>query len=134
MVSLDIRAEGIGGVVASLGRLADAAATAGGATLEVFSPEVYAWGVETGYTRRGRLARRAGGAYMFRQGTNEGLRGFDQELAAALPKGPAAVVPAYLSRGRRVVTAIQSHTPVISGRLRGGVTMRVVVGAPRGGR
>lgn len=124
----DISIEGLSGVVADLGRLDDACATAGGAELVVSSSLPYAYGIETGETPRGRLARRAGGAYMFRQGTDEGLRRVDADLAAALPGGAGAVTRVFLEAGRRTVDAVRRRTPVVSGRLSGSVTMRLKVG------
>jgi hypothetical protein len=123
-----VRVEGVGAVVAALGRLRDAAAAGGGATLEVFSDLPYSEGIETGRTGRGRLARAAGGAHMFRRGAEEGLRGIDAAVAAALPRGEGAVTQAYLAAGRRVVDAVRDRTPVVSGRLRGSVRMRLTVG------
>jgi len=125
---LSVTLEGIGPAQAYLGTLRDGAATAGGARLFVFSNLPYAAGIETGRRRNGRVARRAGGAWMFRRGSQEALRGFDQELAQALPKGRTGVTQAYLSRGRRVVDAVRRLTPVRSGRLRGSVQMRLEVG------
>jgi hypothetical protein len=131
MVSPSIALQGIGPAQASLGRLEDAAATAGGARLFVFSNLPYAAPIETGRYRNGRVARLKGGAWMFRRGAQEGIRGFEQELAAALPHGRSAVAQAYLSCGRRVVEAVRRHTPVVSGALRESVTMRLEIDTPR---
>jgi hypothetical protein len=128
MASAEIGIEGLSGVVAALGRLDDAAATAGGAELEVFSPVPWAFGLETGRTPRGRLARRAGGAYMFRQGADDGLAGVDRELAAALAGGPPAVAQTYLAAGRRTVEAVRRRTPRVTGYTASTVTMRLTVG------
>jgi len=127
-MAAEVRVEGLAGAVAALGRLEDAAATLGGATLEVFSALPYAYGIETGRSPRGRLARRLGGAYMFRNGVDAGLRGVDAEVAAALPGGATAVAGALLGAGRRTVDEVRRRTPVVTGRLRNSVTMRLKVG------
>jgi hypothetical protein len=116
-----------GSVVVELKKLAGAVATAGGATLSVTSDLPYAYGIETGYHRSGGLARARGGAWMFRNGVNRGLRGIEQEVASALGEGEQAVVRAYLAKGRRVVSEVQQGTPVRTGALRRSVRMRFEV-------
>ena len=124
MATFTITTKGLDGAQVVLGRVSDAAATFGGSRLIIASNLPYAGPVETGRRKR-RSWRKAGPAHMFRRGANEGMRGFDAELATALPGGPQAVTRAFLSRGRHVVDVVRHHTPVRSGRLRTSVTMRL---------
>jgi hypothetical protein len=52
----------------ALGDLAAGARALGGARMEIGSRLPYAYGIETGFTRSGRVARRAGGAWCRRPG------------------------------------------------------------------
>lgn len=122
---VDIRVEGLSGAVAGVAKIQDSMNTVATTGMEVFSALPYAYGIETGFTPRGRLARRVGGAFMFLRGVEAGLRGFDREIAQALPKGGSAVVQTYLTMGRRTVDEVRNRTPRVSGRLAGSVTMRL---------
>lgn len=124
---LDVKVQGIEQVLGALGQIQQGAEMVGNAELIVASDLKYAYGIETGRTPRGRLARRIGGAYMFRSGVDAGLRGFEAAVAAALPDGGPAVARVYLAAGRRTVDEVQRRTPVVTGRLRGSVQMRLKV-------
>jgi hypothetical protein len=128
---MSVEARGLSGVRAFFADLADATATAGAARLSWSSDLPYAFGIETGRTPRGRLARAVGGAFMFRDGGAAALRDLSDDLAGALPRGGQAVVQAYLAVGRRGVTEIRRRTPVRTGRLRASVQMRLDVGHRR---
>jgi hypothetical protein len=101
-------------VMQALGQLADTARAMGGARVEAGSTEPYTFGIETGRTRSGRLARAAIAARI------------QPTLAAALMQGPAAADAAFRGLGDELVREIQARTPVVSGRLRG--SMRVLAG------
>jgi hypothetical protein len=79
---------------------------------------VYAYGIETGRHRRGTLARRAGGAYMLRQGLDETKDRIGPLISDSFERGPSAVPLAEANIGRMVVAAVRRYTPVRSGRLR----------------
>lgn len=89
------------------------------------SPLVYAFGIETGYHRRGGLARAAGGAFMMREGLADVKDRIGPLISASFEGGPSAVPLAEANIGRMVVAAVQRRTPVVSGRLRD--SFRVVV-------
>lgn len=84
----------------------------------VYSQLPYAAGIETGYTRRGRLARRAGGAFMLRDGLAEAQPRIGPLISDSFERGPSAVPLAEANIGRMVVAAVQRRTPVRSGNLR----------------
>jgi hypothetical protein len=113
-------------VMQALGQLADTARAMGGARVEAGSTEPYTFGIETGRTRSGRLARAAGGAWMLRDAKAAIAARIQPTLAAALMQGPAAADAAFRGLGDELVREIQARTPVVSGRLRG--SMRVLAG------
>lgn len=84
----------------------------------VFSPLVYAYGIETGYHRRGGLARRAGGAFMMREGLKDVEEHMGDLIFESFARGPSAVPLAEANIGRMTVAAVRRHTPVRSGNLR----------------
>lgn len=110
----------------ALGDLAAGARAAGGARVEVGSDEPYAYGIETGFRRSGRLARRAGGAWMLRDAKAAVEPQIEAVVGAALPHGAAATDTAFRRLGEILVGEIQARTPVVSGRLRD--SMRVLSG------
>ncbi len=78
----------------------------------------YSYGIETGYHRSGSLARRAGGAYMMREGLLDAEEHMQELIADSFVRGPSAVPLAEANIGRMVVAAVQRRTPVASGNLR----------------
>lgn len=82
----------------------------------------YTFGIETGRHRGGRLARRAGGAFMFRQGAADAQQLARQILPAAIVRGPAAVGQAKRKLRDYGIERIRKYTPVRSGRLRNSVS------------
>lgn len=78
----------------------------------------YTYGIETGRHRRGGLARRAGGAYMLREGLADTEEHMGDLIVESFARGPSAVPLAEANIGRMVVAAVRRHTPVVSGRLR----------------
>lgn len=84
----------------------------------VGSPLVYAFGIETGRHRRGGLARRAGGAFMLREGLADVEEHMMDLIVESFARGPSAVPLAEANIGRMVVAAVRRHTPVVSGKLR----------------
>ncbi len=84
----------------------------------ISSPLVYAYGIETGRHRGGSLARRAGGAFMMREGLADTQEHMDELIIESFARGPSAVPLAEANIGRMVVAAVRRHTPVVSGKLR----------------
>jgi hypothetical protein len=72
----------------------------------------YAFGIESGRTRRGRLARRAGGAYMMRQGLEDAKPRIRPLIVSGFEQGPSIVPLAEANIGRMVVASIRKYTPV----------------------
>jgi hypothetical protein len=103
----------------------DAAVRAVGAlTLDAGSPLPYAFGIETGRHRGGRLARRAGGAHMIERGIAQSGATLENWVAEGIPYGPAGVNGAIRRWGRLVARpAIQGFTPVLTGALRASITV-----------
>lgn len=104
---------------AAIERAEQGARAVGAIRLGVGSDLVYAYGIEEGRHRGGRLARRAGGAHMIRRGLQEGGPRIAAYLGDAVPYGAGAVNTA-LARGVRIelIPAVRRLTPVRSGRLR----------------
>jgi hypothetical protein len=105
----------------ALGDLAAGARALGGARMEIGSRLPYAYGIETGFTRSGRVARRAGGAWMLRDAKEAVRSQIEPVLAAALPHGPSAVDAAFRRLGAFAVQAARARTPVVTGRLRASI-------------
>jgi hypothetical protein len=85
------------------------------------SEEPYSFGMNYGRYRNGRLARRAGPTHFFEAGIQAIEESAHDQLAAALPKGPASVKSAWSVLIRRGVTAAERTAPVKSGRLRSSI-------------
>lgn len=98
---------------------ADAVATIGGLRLGLGNPQTTYFGpVETG-ERGGRPWRRAGGAWMAREGTRDTERQIPGIIAAEIARGGRGAGKRAEDAIRRVwLTAVQRRTPVRSGRLR----------------
>jgi hypothetical protein len=118
-----------GSLKLAFGKIGEASGRAGAARLSWASEVPYAYGIETGRHRGGRLARRAGGAYMMKRGAEEALRGFVDELKQEIRIGSrAGVDQTFLRLGRRGISTIRTRTPVLTGRLAGSIHMRLEFG------
>lgn len=85
--------------------------------LQAGSDLPYAFGIETGHHRNGRLARRAGGAFYLR-GAWIAVRGtVGARLARRLPEGPGAMRSEMQAIGRDVVDIARGIVPVRTGAL-----------------
>lgn len=105
--------------VASLIRQISASGEAWGRTrIRGGSPLAYARGIETGVRRNGQVARRAGGAWMFKKGIEKLKAYIKAELPAAVMAGPSAVQALARSASTQLVGFVQEETPVVSGDLR----------------
>jgi hypothetical protein len=121
MVAVHIKVTGLDVVQRKLGSIVTAAARLNGPIISLSSNLPYAYGIETGRHRRGRLARAAGGAFMFREGINAVRPRIGPALAKSVLGGPAAVDRAKSDLNRQAVEEVRRRTPVRSGALRASV-------------
>lgn len=116
-----IRTFGFPKAIGFLKRIADAAVHANGPIISLTNIERYAYGIETGRTRSGRRARRAGGAYMYRDGIKAMQPKVRSTIAQAVVKGPSEVDAAKRKLNNDAVGEVVKRTPKRSGALRAGV-------------
>lgn len=120
-MQVSIHVDGLDRVRSLFGRILQAAAHANGPVIVLSSDRPYAYGIETGRHRSGRLARRAGGAFMFRDGIAAVRPRVPAALGKALLQGSAAVDAAKRQLNADAVAEVQRRTPVRTGRLRASV-------------
>lgn len=97
---------------------ADAVATIGGLRLALGNPQPYFRAIETG-RRGGRPWRRAGGAWMAREGTRETAEQVSSLIVAEIRRGGRGAGKHVEDAIRRVwLTNVQRRTPVRTGQLR----------------
>lgn len=121
MVSVSIKVSGLDKARSLLGNLAAAAVHVNGPIISLASAVPYAYGIETGRHRGGRRARRAGGAFMFRDAITAMRPRVAPAIGKALFGGTAAVQRAKADLNRQAVEDVRKRTPVRSGRLRDSV-------------
>lgn len=118
MVEIAIRVHNLTVATALVRQISASGATWGRTRIRAGSPLVYARGIETGRQRDGTVARKAGGAFMFKKGI-EKLKAFIKAgLPAAVIAGPTAVEALARSASTQLVSFVQEETPVVSGDLR----------------
>lgn len=87
--------------------------------------EPYARPIETGFfktgPRAGQVARKAGGAFMYREGIRAVQPRIGLTIVAAIPQGAAGVQAAKKKLNDDAVNEVRSRTPVVSGALQRGV-------------
>lgn len=113
-----VQVDGIPRARAVLDAVAGGCEAAAELALEIGSPLPYAYGIEYGRTRSGRLARRAGPAYMLTSALEESTDRLEPALIAALPKGASGTRAALIAQANDIRDTAKSRTPVKSGRLR----------------
>jgi len=118
MATFGIRITGLVEALRAVDAVGEAGKQVNGPIATFASLLPYAYGIETGRHRGGRLARRAGGAYMFRRGIDEVKAQAPAILGPAILKGPASVGQAKRKLRDLGIERIRSYTPVRSGRLR----------------
>lgn len=123
---MPIRLDGLDTTTRAIAQLRDGAGRFTGRMLAIGSALPYAYGIETGRHRDGRLARRAGGAHYLAAGLATARTSAGTEITAALPKGAGAVNLAMGRLGRRAQQRAQGVVPVRTGALRNSI--RVVPG------
>lgn len=87
----------------------------------VGSDLVYAYGIEYGVTKSGRLARRAGGAFYLKGALDEIQGRVGSEIVNGLASGNLR--NAFLRLGLTTVTFAQARVPVRTGSLRRSIHM-----------
>lgn len=108
--------------------MAEAAKAAGGRSYLVGSGLAYAYGIETGRHRGGRLARRAGGAHMLQRALDSVAPSIPAAVARALPRGAGAVDQALRKIAFEVESRAKAQTPVRSSALRASIHVSGRVG------
>jgi hypothetical protein len=106
------------------GTLEQAAAEVGALRLVAGSPLPYAYGIETGRTRTGRVARRLGGAHMLRAGMEAASDTIESLVMAHLARPGRGGKAMEDGIRRTVLGEVQRRTPVRSGRLRDSFVVR----------
>lgn len=118
MAELGVRLTGLEAGVQAIRQVRDAAGRYSGPLFRVGSPLSYAWGIETGRRKSGRVARRAGPAHYLSGAMARVEPRLREPLAAALWHGPDATDAALRHAGDALVDEAQRLVPVRSGRLR----------------
>lgn len=126
-LALRLRIVGLPAVKHALAELnAGAEASEGSGTsapVRVVAAAPYAYGIETGRHRSGRLARRAGGVFYLARALDAHKPRVKRTLADALPDGGAAVLRAWEGLGQAIETDARRMVVVRSGALRGSIQM-----------
>lgn len=117
-MQVTIREQGLAKALKATQVYGEGARAANGPIAAWSSNKPYAFGIETGRHPRGRLARAAGGAFMFKKGIAETATQVPGIMGPAIIKGPAAVGGARRKIQNEGQKNIQKYTPVRSGALR----------------
>lgn len=114
---IKIEATGITVAQRRLGIIEEGAKRLGRTRILVGSNLKYAFGIEYGRHRGGRLARRAGGAGFLRKGLDS-IRGtLPADISQAIESG-GSVYDAVFRNALRVEDVAKANTPVVTGTLR----------------
>lgn len=97
--------------------LADASRNAAKAAVQVGSPLGYAYGIETGVHRGGRLARRAGGVFYLTRALEHERPSIVPTVAKALDDGPHAALDAMKRIGFNVERTAKALVVRVTGTL-----------------
>ncbi|HEY7061731.1 MAG TPA: hypothetical protein VII06_09640 [Chloroflexota bacterium] len=119
MADFGIRLHGMDQALSYMAKLIDASTAWGKATIGVSTSLVYAHGVETGFTRGGKLARAAGGAWYLKGALEATAPKVPGALEKALPEGDGKVKETQQKIATAMQQEAQGRVPVVSGRLRG---------------
>lgn len=118
MANVTIRVNNLTKAVALVRQISLSGEAWGKTRIRAGSPLAYARGIETGVRRSGVLARRAGGAFMFRKGIEKLKETIRGQLGAAALAGPAGINALARSASSQLVAFVREETPVVSGDLR----------------
>jgi hypothetical protein len=113
-----IQIDGVQVVQDYLDSVKEGAGRAGREVVVVGSPLVYAFGIETGRHRGGRLARRAGGAFYLREAYQTVQPRIASTVADVIDQGGDATLRALLGLGYDMQREAQNRVPVRTGTLR----------------
>jgi hypothetical protein len=102
---------------AYLAKLAASAQYAHRAVVSVGSPLAYAYGIETGRHRGGRLARRAGGVFYLQRAAESVQQALKRDIARALPGGPDDTLEALKKVGADVERKAKALVVRVTGTL-----------------
>jgi hypothetical protein len=119
-----VRVTGTEGARRYFKTLADGAESIGALHLVAGSTVPYAYGIETGRDRSGQRRRRAGGAWMLRDGLRVTQEQIPILVAAMLTRGSAAGKDTTDAIRRTLLGNVQRRTPVRTGRLRDSFIVR----------
>ena len=114
---------GVEEAVALLNQLNAGAKEAGADSITVATSIVYAFGMEFGRYRSGRLARRAGGSFALTGSFQEVAPGLVAALAQAVPQGAAAVRQALTKAATDIQGLAAVRSPRVSGTLAASFTV-----------
>jgi hypothetical protein len=114
---INIKIVGVEPAVSTLRLFKEGAERLGGLRILVGSNLKYAYGIEYGRHRGGRLARRAGGAYMLQKGFDSVVSTLKQDISQALATN-GSVYDAVFKNALRAETVTKENTPVKTGSLR----------------
>lgn len=106
---------GLDDAKAAFARMARGASQAANAQVLVGSPLQYAYGIETGRHRGGRLARRAGGVFYLTRATEHVIPTVRSRMATAVKDG--AVLPELIKVGFDIERAAKALVVRVSGTL-----------------
>lgn len=102
----------------ALDQVADACEVVGDAYIGIGTDVRYAYGIEFGVDRAGRVRRRAGPALMLTSALEAIPDRLGPALARALPAGPRAMEGAMREQALVTLGLARERTPVRTGRLR----------------
>jgi hypothetical protein len=122
-VAVLIEVKGAREAAAAVNRLAAGARAAGGFRAFVGSHLPYGYGIETGQHAGGRLARRAGGAWMLTRALQSITPALPGQIAAGLARGPGGAEQALRAAAFEVKQRAAAATPVDTGALRASITV-----------
>lgn len=114
---ITVKVTGVDTAQARLKILREGAARLGRTRILVGSSLKYAYGIETGRHRGGRLARKAGGAYMLKKGLAAIHGTLPRDIASAVETG-GSVYDAVFKNALRAQNVAMANTPVRTGSLR----------------
>lgn len=103
---------------ALIAKLEGSAHAVGTTTVRIGTNVVYAWGIEFGRQRGGRLGRAAGGAMMLTNALARVAPTITPTLVPAMEQGEDATNKAMLGLGLKVEAFAKAATPVRTGNLR----------------
>jgi hypothetical protein len=121
MVSITIRVNNLTRAVDLVRQISLSGEAWGKTRIRAGSPLAYARGIETGVRRNGVIARKAGGAFMFKKGIEKLKNTIRAELATAALMGPPGIAALARKASSQLVGFVQEETPVVSGDLRASV-------------